>query len=187
MWSSSRNSEKLRRGRNGHNCPPFFLIPCRPELPVNYLCIAFLPLGVIKQQRSQVSSCLQRPTNRIAHQARFAKQFSTITMDHCDHNPGLQGTPRELVTAAAENPLSVGVLPLEAPADNMGQVNWGMNEVSNPSLEPIDEGAGMSTSMRHMADLLPISASGIRHVYVGYLSRDTQSHRSLILSSPIGP
>ena len=108
-------------------------------------------------------------------------------MDHCDHNPGLQGKRRKLVTATAECPLSVGVRSLEAPADNMDQVIWGMDEVPIPPLQPIDEGAGTSASTQYIADCTPIFASGVQYGFVGYVSRDTQSHRSLIHSSSAGP
>jgi len=104
-----------------------------------------------------------------------------------DHNSGLHDTPRELVTDATENPPSVGFLSLEAPVDNMHQFVWGMNEVPTPSLEPVNEGEGTSASTQDMADFPPISAGRIRYGYVEYVSRDTPSRISLILSCYGGP
>jgi len=104
-----------------------------------------------------------------------------------DHNSGLHGTPRELVTNATENPPSVGFLSLEAPADNMNRVVCGINDVPTPSLQPVNEGEGTSASTQYIADFPPISAGCIRYRYVEYVSRGTPSHISLILPCYGGP
>ena len=134
MCSSSKNSKKLRTGRN---CPPIF-VPCCTKVPVNYQWIACLPLGVNKAtQTASIVLCLQRPQNRSAHQAQSEEQFSTTIMDQFDHNPGLQGTPHELTTHSTENSPSVGFLSLDVPAGNMHQGIWGMGVVPTPSIEPM--------------------------------------------------
>ena len=154
-------------------------------MPSRGLCklLACLPLGV--NTGTEVTSIvLVLNANQTVSFTKHNLQnsFSTIPMDQTDHHPDLQGTPRELAGAATENPPSVGFLSLKAPTNDMHQVIWGVNEVPMPSIEPNNEGSGASPLTQAMADIPPISTSCIQCGCVEYVSRDTPSHRSLILS-----
>ena len=106
-----------------------------------------------------------------------------MNMGQFDDNAGAQGAPRELPMSVLENPSSLGFLSPGLPVDNMYQENRGMSEIPTPSLEPINEGSGISSSI--WLTFL-ISASCIRYEHVGYVSRDTPSHRPLVPSGTVG-
>ncbi len=97
--------------------------------------------------------CLQRPPAAPLTKHNLQSSFSITTMDQFDHNAGLQGAPRELPMCVPENPSSLGFSSPGVPVANMYQENWCTNEAPAPSLEPINEGSGMSpASTQYMAD-----------------------------------
>jgi hypothetical protein len=110
--------------------------------PCKLLVHSVSALGVNKA--TELASTVNVHQTASFRQTQPAEQFDTITMSHFDHNPGLEGTPRELATNDRENSPSVGFLSLKAPVDDMYHVIWDMNVVPMPSPEPIEEGWGTS-------------------------------------------
>ena len=103
-----------------------------------------------------IALCFQPPPAAPLTRHNLQSSLIITTMDQFDHNAGLQGAPRELPMHVPENASFLGFSPV-LPVDNMYQENWGTNEVPAPSLEPINEGSGVSpASTQYMADFSPV-------------------------------